>query len=298
MSFKKFLQYSVLCILDAFLIVIVILLWEGRLTGAGLVDEAVSKTDVAIQQMATSTNIATEKTNVQKSGDKSIPVPDSPCVNKRYKYTGPEEIYSGYLKPGSPVTVTLLCDRDQLNIEGSVEQIITNPHPDRETMGLVATLGAHGIALETDYNFDGYNDLETIPNQGSGWQAIVDYDIFLYDPLTKQFKYSQELSALSWLQVDSKNKTLRSGRLFVKGGVEHHGGSFEIFTWDGPKLVKSAEYRCVPDTDDETKGFDDAFVDITGDKVSFTEFFQSFNEDGTKKGPEEIRYNVPECSQQ
>lgn len=251
----------------------------------------------AMKQVATSTNTVTKPPVDQKSsGDVSVPPHGTVCVNKQYKYKGPEDTYSGFLKPGSPVTVTLVCDRDQLNILGSVEQIITNPHPERETWGLVATLGGNGIAIETDYNFDGYNDLQTVPIQGSGWQGVVGYYIFLYDPETQQFKYSQELSALEWLQVDSKNKTLRSGRLFVRGGVEHHGGSFQIYAWDGPSLIKSTEYRCVPDTDNESKDFDSTFVDLTSDKVSFTEYFQSFNKDGTKNGPEEIRYNVSECS--
>ncbi len=120
---------------------------------------------------------------------------------------GVENKYTGFIKKDLPINITLSCNHEKLTISGSVNQTIYGKDIPENDTGWVADLssGAEVINVNTDYNFDGYNDISSMYNNGS---QIENSYIFLFDPINNQFKYNKDLSVMANIMVDAKNKKI------------------------------------------------------------------------------------------
>jgi hypothetical protein len=96
-----------------------------------------------------------------------------------------------------------------------------------------------GTIYTTDYNFDGYGDLalETASKQGN-----ASYCIWLFNPKTKRFEFSQQLSQLTNPSPDAKTRTVVS---YSKGECEpcYHR---ETYRWSKGQLVPVREESVAP----------------------------------------------------
>ena len=131
-------------------------------------------------------------------------VSDSPCNGGTY---------TGMLNTDMLVTMLLSCDQKKVTVTGAVTQTITATDIGVDThTDLVDTIAGSGgvVAVDTDYNFDGYNDLALITSRGGDVDAITSYAIFLYNAVTKKFEYNSELSAIENIGVNEPHKWVTS----------------------------------------------------------------------------------------
>lgn len=83
-----------------------------------------------------------------------------------------------------------------------------------------------------DYNFDGYQDFMFLMQTGGAGPNDT-HNFYLYNPNNNNFEYSQELSELPQIQIDTKNKMITSN---WRDGAAHHGG--EKYTFINQQLTK------------------------------------------------------------
>ena len=82
----------------------------------------------------------------------------------------------------------------------------------------------------TDYNFDEHKDIAIRSTTRSG--ASTDrYEIFMYNPKTKDYNHHKELSELDGLWVDEDTKTVKMSARSDMDVI------FEEYRWEGEKLV-------------------------------------------------------------
>ena len=86
----------------------------------------------------------------------------------------------------------------------------------------------------TDYNFDNKMDI-AIKNITRSGARTDRFEIFMYNPIIKTFKYHKEISELDEPWVDVKTKTIKMTAL--TGDNAH----FEEYRWEGEKLVQVNE---------------------------------------------------------
>ncbi|QNK63359.1 hypothetical protein H7F33_02245 [Pedobacter sp. PAMC26386] len=87
-----------------------------------------------------------------------------------------------------------------------------------------------------DCNFDGYPDMTFLMQTGGAGPNYTD-NFYLYNPITGNFDYNDELSQLSQIQINTKTKTIRSD---WRDGAAHHGGEKYVFI--NQQLTKIADW--------------------------------------------------------
>ncbi len=88
----------------------------------------------------------------------------------------------------------------------------------------------NNIVQVQDVNFDGYPDIWIFDHSG-GAGPNDGNNYYLFNPKSKQFEYSQQLSHLTQVYIDSKTKTIQSA---FRDGCCHHGGA--TYTFKGHKM--------------------------------------------------------------
>lgn len=150
--------------------------------------------------------------------------------------------YKGEVTEGKTVFVKLSCDRMKFTISGTVTQVIESKDvttPGDEAVELADVLGGTEVVkVDTDYNFDGYNDLSTIVVNGQGRQAIDSYLVFLFNPKTNQFEYAKEFTPIINLGVGEKD-TLTSSL-----GIDYGVHATDYYRWKAGKLIFLFEHYC------------------------------------------------------
>ena len=86
----------------------------------------------------------------------------------------------------------------------------------------------NNVVQVQDCNFDGYPDI-WINFQNGGAGPNYTRNFYLYNPHNRQFEYSEELSDLPQVEVDSRAKRITSN---WRDGAAHHGGEQYTFTHD------------------------------------------------------------------
>ena len=141
---------------------------------------------------------------------------DPNCNGDQNKYAdagfGVEHIYTGEIKKDIHVKIVLSCNQDKLTISGSVNQVITVDdikkilnESDVDFVDL--SMGSEVVNLDSDYNFDEYNDLSVVSSNGSG---VDSYNIFLYDPTSNKFIFNKDLSSIQNIIINEKAKLIIS----------------------------------------------------------------------------------------
>ena len=129
-----------------------------------------------------------------------------------------------YRRPFDPVAIEVLDSKTGQRI-----QVIRDFDSDIET--------ADDDALSTvDANFDGYQDLSMYGMSGGAGPNSTQ-NFFLFDPETRQFVFSQQLSDLPQITINSKNRTIESAS---RGGCCSH--SSEKYRYVGKRLVLIANW--------------------------------------------------------
>lgn len=188
-----------------------------------------------------------QKNTSQKASKKALTLQSSVCPDG----TSPRS-YNGQVASGTPVNIMLSCDHKEFVITGGVQQVLkslqlsgkkietTEGTMTWEDMSLVDTSsGTDVVHLDTDYNFDGYNDLTSIWSNGMGATGINSVLVFLYDTEDSKFVFSAPLSSIQNIKVKSESKTVLSHIGFGADGY-----IAQTFTWAKDKLYKSAETEC------------------------------------------------------
>lgn len=125
---------------------------------------------------------------------------------------GDSHTYYGYLAEGVPIKIMLSCDRTKLIISGSVNQTIDGNSVFVEGDPLVeltdVSNGSEVVSIAFDYNFDGYNDLQSVFSSGQGVQALSSSVVFLYDPQKKEFILNDDLSSIFNISVSSTTREI------------------------------------------------------------------------------------------
>jgi len=85
----------------------------------------------------------------------------------------------------------------------------------------------------SDYNFDNYLDIGIYNAEASGVKNTL-YEVFLYDPETKNYYYHKELSGMSCLFANKEKKTIST---FEQGGMASMLFGFSEYKWEKDKLV-------------------------------------------------------------
>ena len=166
-----------------------------------------------------------------RSTDPSCPLPDAQEFGgKMY-----EHISYGDLQPGKSVQITVSCDQRHIRLGGAVTQDIAYTYD---------TQNMESIALENDYNFDGYNDvaLVRIAKGSGGDDPDTQYttDVYLYDPMTTQFIYAADLSKLKNITVDPELKyVVEDESYYTKSG--EHVEAYQNYRWVNGRIVKVME---------------------------------------------------------
>lgn len=104
-----------------------------------------------------------------------------------------------------------------------------------------------------DCNFDGYQDMMVF-NQNGGAGPNYSYNFYLYNPKNGQFEYNEELSDLSQVQVDTKNKIITCD---WRNGAADHGG--EQYTFINHQFTKISYW--------EQNGFRGYFTEETSGQL-------------------------------
>jgi len=125
---------------------------------------------------------------------------------------GIEHYYEGDIDQGKHVKITLSCDHKKMNITGAVTQTIISSDvlkDDNVFAGLAdLSSGEAVVEVSNDFNFDGYNDLSSIVNNGQGANAVKEYLIFIYNLSSDKFDFNKDISSLTNVNVDSENKEI------------------------------------------------------------------------------------------
>lgn len=188
-------------------------------------------------------------TQLQRPQDRdirqSVPPLDFTCNGVKDRNYNTEHIYKGNIKPHMAVQVVLSCDHTLFTISGDVEQVIDgkaleDPHGGGYSINELADLSGGDLVVDfnSDYNFDGYNDLSSISSHGQGFSAVVSFLIFLYDPLKKQFVLNNDLTLVdNLIEADTKSKQILSEDCgFEDGGFRICKKNY--YKWSNSKLVK------------------------------------------------------------
>jgi len=133
------------------------------------------------------------------------------------------------LSPSIGKILELLVYRGQKQVQ-ALKVCTPEPVPRESPVGTIYT---------TDYNFDGHGDLalETAFKNGN-----ASYCIWLYDPETKRFEFSQPLSQLTNPSPDAKTRTVIS---YSKGECEPCYRR-ESYRWSKGQLVPVREESITP----------------------------------------------------
>lgn len=171
-------------------------------------------------------------------------ISQSTCLGKNDPYYnlgfGIEHEYNGNIQSNMPVNIVLSCDHKTFTITGSINQIITSRDTvDSSYKGEISELadlvsGTEVVKVNTDYNFDGYNDLSTINSNGSGVNQVDGYYIFLYNPSLKKFVYNKELSQIENVYVPEGSKNEVASSAYYINGYKT-----TFYTWSQGKLIES-----------------------------------------------------------
>ncbi len=164
---------------------------------------------------------------------------DPACNGQANEYAdlgfGVEHTYTGNLKEGLPVEIVLSCDHESFKIEGSVTQKISLEDLERIDSELnhnyeLANIGSGNevVDVNSDYNFDGYNDLSSVAINGSEVDSTF---IFLYNPVIRQFEYNTELSHLENIILDSSKKYVQEDLSYYTESGEHIDGIYKTYIW-------------------------------------------------------------------
>lgn len=133
-------------------------------------------------------------------------------------------VYRGNIAPNINVVATLSCDHKKISISGDVRQVINSEdisfYDPMAYFGLVVE--THNMGFNHDYNFDGYNDMESQVISGSGSNL---YFIYLYDPTIKRFVPDESLSNMPNIEPDEDKKEIiqygKVGETFIYKWIDH-----------------------------------------------------------------------------
>ena len=204
--------------------------------------------------------------------------PESACDGKKDGYYdlgyGVEHTYTGEIQPGKSVTIVLSCDHLTMTITGAVQQVITAKSlfnytsPEIDDLADLSS-GDQVIDTNSDFNFDGYNDLSTVAVSGNGAYKTVSYYIFLYNPSSKRFVFSPALSNLTNISVNKDEKYVAS---YGYNGYDGHDATFYKYKSDG-SLYKYGYESCTTNIPASDMKLDQ--------KRNFTLIDTYYNPDGT-----------------
>ena len=153
-------------------------------------------------------------------------------VNQYFEIIRYEELQSG-----KDVKIVVSCDSKSYTLSGSVNQVIPFMHPDIDSREVEA------VSLDTDFNFDGYNDFEVTRILSDGEDdpnAIYIADVYLYDPVNMQLVYNKQLSDFKNIWVDTEKKYVQEYSSYDNLKSEHIE-TVQNYTWQNSQLVKVKE---------------------------------------------------------
>jgi len=154
---------------------------------------------------------------------------------------GFEHAYKGEITKDMPVIMVLSCDHTRLTITGSVTQIINGKDVQGNDTGEIAdtSSGSYVVDVDTDYNFDGYNDLASIMSNGYGFHGVDSYAIFLFDPTQSKFVYNIDLGKIKNILVNEETKTVIEGVCGIDTDDEEVcQESYIAYQWKNGKLME------------------------------------------------------------
>jgi len=200
--------------------------YDNNADGMSTVDKIISTFKFIDQLQIVESTIKEKDFNFECTGE------NHPRYNLGF---GVEHEYEGTIKEGQEVKIILSCDHKKLKISGAVNQVISSKF---QLADLVS--GSNVIGVKEDYNFDGYNDLESISSNGQGISALDSYEIFLYDSELNKFVFNEELSNIVNIYPEVSDQTIRQEFNFG------YGIGFEriIYRWEGDKLIKITKEEC------------------------------------------------------
>lgn len=224
-------------------------------------------------------NTQSSISSLYQSATTTSSVSDPECDGEKNEYYdlgyGVEHVYEGEISPGQKVSVVLSCNHQRFTIRGAVNQIISGddilsdeekaePH---EFIELADThVGPNVVSIDSDYNFDGYNDIASTVGDGSGFQAVDTYLIFLYNPKTKKFEYNKKLSELENISLDTQKKEIYEFFGYREDGFRRDG-----YVWSDAGVLYPAYIEvCLSDRKSD---------DVP--PTSFTHRITTYNESGT-----------------
>lgn len=223
-------------------------------------------------------DIPSDTSSLGERATTTVSAPDPACDGEKNEYYdlgyGVEHVYEGELIPGQKVSITLSCDHQKLIVRGAVNQTISGddvlsdvekaePH---ESIELADThVGTDVVSVGSDYNFDGYNDISSVAGDGSGWQAVDTYFIFLYNPKTKKFEYNKQLGELENISLDPKKKEIYQFFGYREDGFRRDG-----YAWSAQGVLYPTYIEvCLSDRKKDTVA-----------PTSFTHRITTYNESG------------------
>ncbi len=183
---------------------------------------------------------------------------DPACDGEKNPYAtigyGIKHNYSGSIIAGKKISMTLSCDHKTITLSGSVNQTLqvknkeyneagsdvgmTEDGPDGLIELADLSSGTEVIDTDSDYNFDGYNDITSISSNGQGRSAIDSFIIFLYNPKTNQFVFNKQLSNLENISV-TENKTLMQQYCYFDSKGYSGKCNITYYKWKDEKLIKT-----------------------------------------------------------
>jgi hypothetical protein len=171
----------------------------------------------------------------------SEPSKNSGCDGESNPYYssgfGVEHTYEGTINSEKNVKIILSCDHEKFTISGAVNQIILSSDIVDNSELADLSSGDLVVGLDLDFNFDGYNDLSSIINNGQGIEAVKTYAIFLFDPQKQQFVYNNELSFLENISV-AKEKNLLTQTFCTSQSDGGAKCADTMYKWSNGHLIK------------------------------------------------------------
>ena len=159
---------------------------------------------------------------------------------------GIEHTYEGDIKPGMHVKIVLSCDHKKFTISGAVNQIITSAdlkkYNNGEEVELADLVGGENIVdLNSDYNFDGYNDLSSIMSNGQGISGEKSFFIFIYDSRLNKFVYNDNVSSLTNVgAVKEKSEISQTSCFFSSDEKNSITCDITYYKWASGHLQKAS----------------------------------------------------------